>query len=281
MAVQPKLRPSRRAEFDVQIDAPAKINHFLHVLGRRDDGYHDLQTGFQFLSWGDTLHWRASDEFQVTGLEGVAMTDNLIWRAGQALAAASGIQPKGHLHVDKQIPAGAGLGGGSSDAASALLLLRQQWGLNVDDITLHQIGTRLGADVPIFLHGRSAIGTGIGEQLSELDWPECRIDLFMPAVHVPTRNIFMDEVLTRNSEAINIRAALDGNGHNDCEPVCRRQFPEVDALFVCLANRQPKLSGSGGTVFVLDNEVGSSEIAACQVRHLQTRTTNHSSAIQD
>lgn len=278
MAIQPKLSPSTQPAFTLQIDAPAKINHFLHVLGRRNDGYHDLQTGFQFLAWGDVLHWRDADDFQVTGL-GLPEQDNLVWQAAQRLAKTAGIKPRGHLYIEKHIPAGAGLGGGSSDAASALLMLRSLWNVDLSDSMLMALGAELGADVPIFIFGRSAIGEGIGERLTPIEWPETSIDLFMPPVHVPTRNIFVDERLTRDSQPINIRAALDGQGHNDCENVCRMQFPEVDQLFALLKDKQPKLSGSGGTVFVINENWTESELAQCQVRHRRTQTTNHSSAI--
>lgn len=276
MANQPNLIRSSRPGFDWQIAAPAKINRFLHILGRRDDGYHDLQTGFQFLEWADYLHFRAGGEFSVTGLDWVADQDNLVWQAGMRLAEYAGIAPSGTLHIEKHLPAGAGLGGGSSDAASALLLLRHQWSVDISDQTLMSIGASLGADVPIFLYGRAAIGTGIGEQLSPAHWPEQSITLYLPDVHVPTAQIFCDPLLTRNSTAITMRAALDGQGHNDCETVCRRQFPAVDRLMTELVEWDPKLSGSGGTVFSLVEAAPISKVAKT---HL-SRTTNDSSAIQ-
>ena len=280
MAIQPQLLASERSSFDVKIHCPGKINHFLHVLGRRDDGYHDLQTGFQFIEWGDWLHYRDCDEFRLTGMDHVACEDNLIWKAAHQLARSAGIEPYGHLEIEKNLPAGAGIGGGSSNAASTLLLLREQWRLDISDRTLMQIGTTLGADVPIFLYGMSAIGTGIGEQLEPIEWGEKPIQLFLPGVSVPTAKIFNDQVLTRDSAPISIRAALDGQGHNDCEPVCRQQFPKVNELFRLLDGMEPKLSGSGGTVFVMDNPTPFERKLPAGMTLVNSFTRNRSSAIK-
>ncbi|QGG81006.1 4-(cytidine 5'-diphospho)-2-C-methyl-D-erythritol kinase [Litorivicinus lipolyticus] len=250
MAVSPRLRPSAAHGFECQIDAPAKVNPLLHVLGRRDDGYHDLQVGFELLDWGDRIHFNADVAFTVDGIDGLAMEANLVTQAARALALDAGIVPRGHLRIDKRTPQGAGLGGGSSDAASALLLLRDAWALATSDEALSAIGLKLGADVPVFLTGRGAIGRGVGERLTPMAWPRRRLLLCFSGTDVPTAKIFQDKGLTRTSDPITIRAALDGHGHNDCEPVCRRLFPEVERLFVALAPFQPSLSGTGGTVFV-------------------------------
>ena len=279
MAIQPKLTPSERPGYDWQIEAPAKINRFLHVLGRRPDRYHNLQTGFQFLSWGDRLHVNIDAPWEVSGLDSVPDSENLVYRAGMALANFADIAPQGQLHIEKHIPAGAGLGGGSSDAASALLMLRTLWKLEMSDLDLARIGQQLGADVPIFIHGKSAIGTGIGEQLESIEWPCGEIELFLPQAHVSTRDIFTDKWLTRDSQAINMRAALAGQGHNDCEAVCRKHFPTIDRLFDCLAQWQPKLSGSGGTVFVLHTQVPQLLNLPNGVKRQRVHTTNLSSAV--
>lgn len=280
MAVQPQLSPAEHPEFELQIPAPAKINHFLHVLGRRADGYHDLQTGFQFVNWGDRLLFSPDRPWQVSGLPDVPDEENLVYRAGIALAEHANIQPSGHIHIEKQIPAGAGLGGGSSDAASALLLLRTHWGLSVSDEALIALGATLGADVPVFLYGKSAIGTGIGESLAAIEWPEIEIELFLPPVHVSTAKIFGQKWLTRDSQPINMRAALDGQGHNDCESVCRKHFPIVDALFDALAGWQPRLSGSGGTVFVLSDNVPAEVALPDGVSRRKVSTINLSPALK-
>ena len=284
MAVTPRLVPSVQPGFDFSIDAPAKVNPFLHVLGQRADGYHDLQVGFELLNWGDHLHIDPAAHFEVSGIAGLPMESNLVTQAARALARDAGIEPRGHLWIDKQTPSGAGLGGGSSDAASALLALRTLWGLSTSDEALATIGRSLGADVPVFLGGRSAIGTGIGEHLTPVSFKPRWLLLCSSGNQIPTPQIFTDPGLTRNSSPITIRAALDGRGHNDCEPVCRRLFPDVDRLFASLANHRPKLSGTGGTVFIeLDASVGLESIKAALPSGTKTwvvSTTEYSSAVE-
>ena len=284
MELKADIQTSSRDDYDHQIAAPAKINRFLHVLGRREDGYHELQTGFELLNWGDCLHYRESNEFRVNDMPSIQPADNLIYRAAHLLAATAGIQPTGEIGIDKVIPSGAGLGGGSSDAASTLLMLNTAWNLNLPTETLARIGVSLGADVPVFVEGRGAIASGIGEKLEPVDWPVRRLLICTPPVFVSTANIFRSDRLTRDSRSISIRAALNDLGHNDCEPVCRALFPEVDNVFRTLAEHRPKLSGSGGSVFV---ELSATDDAGALIKKLPSdvnywtvSTTQYSPAVK-
>jgi len=243
--------------------APAKLNLFLHIVGRRDDGYHLLQSVFQLIALGDTLHFDLRDDerlVRVTEVEGVPQQSDLIIRAAQSLrdlAAARGIAVRGvDIRIDKQIPMGGGLGGGSSDAATTLLALNQLWALGLSRDELMAIGVGLGADVPFFLLGQNAFVEGIGEQLTPIDTPDGWFVVIHPGVAVPTPAIFGAAELTRDTKAVRIAdfsaslASIPGFGKNDLQAVAARAFPAVsDALRWLSRHGEARMTGSGACVF--------------------------------
>ena len=232
---------------------PAKLNLFLHITGRRADGYHTLQTVFQIIDLCDTLHLspRADDtialECSDTSLSGA---DNLALRAAHALRAATGSSLGVSIGLDKRIPMGAGLGGGSSDAASTLLGLNQLWGCKLDLDALAQIGLGLGADVPLFVRGSSAWAEGVGEILTPVILPSKIYLVICPDCHVSTQDIFSHQQLTRNTTAIKMAAFLAGHTRNDCENVVRSLYPPVDEAFLWLHQfAQARMTGTGASIF--------------------------------
>ncbi|HTT08774.1 MAG TPA: 4-(cytidine 5'-diphospho)-2-C-methyl-D-erythritol kinase [Gammaproteobacteria bacterium] len=234
--------------------APAKINLFLHVLGRRSDGYHELQTVFQFLDCCDLLDFERRDDGEillVTPLPGITAEQNLAVRAARLLKTHTGIDAGVTLHLDKRLPVGGGIGGGSSDAATALVALNHLWDLHLADQELAQLGVELGADVPIFLYGRAAFAEGVGERLTPVEPPESWVVLIKPECSVTTAMVFADPDLTRHTSPITIRAFLEGTAvGNDCETVVRRHFPPVAAALDWLAERGPaRLTGTGSCVY--------------------------------
>jgi 4-diphosphocytidyl-2-C-methyl-D-erythritol kinase len=240
--------------------APAKLNLFLHVVGRRPDGYHLLQTVFQFLDFADALRFeitpapairRASD------LAGIPEDQDLCVRAARLLQAHTRCPQGAAIHLEKRIPAGGGLGGGSSDAATTLLALNELWGLDLPRPALARLGLALGADVPVFVHGRAAWAEGVGEVLTPVELPEPWYLVLVPPVHVSTAAVFNDPKLTRHTPPLTIRAFLAGLGHNDLENVVRRAYPQVDRALTWLsAHGQARMTGSGACVFT---EVASRE----------------------
>ncbi len=234
--------------------APAKINRFLHVTGRRPDGYHELQTVFQFLDHGDCLRFEPLPDGtieRVGGLPGVAQADDLVVRAAHALQQHTGHRAGVRIILDKRLPAGGGLGGGSSDAATTLVALNHQWRLGLDADDLAGIGLALGADVPVFVRGRAAWAEGVGERLTPLDELDTPWFLVLdPAVSVSTAEIFSDPQLTRNSPPLKIPAFLSGAGANDLQSVVVRRYPEVANALNWLSKYQSaRMTGSGACVF--------------------------------
>lgn len=238
---------------ELRLPAPAKLNLFLHILGRRDDGYHRLQTVFQLLDFGDELLLRARPDGQIRltpELEGVPARQNLIWRAADALRQATGCDLGADLHLTKRLPMGGGLGGGSSNAATALVGLNRLWRTGLDTGMLARIGRDLGADVPVFIRGDSAWAEGIGDQLTPLELPERWFVVLIPDCHVSTAHIFQHEELTRDTLPITIRAFLGGAGNNDCQPVVEKLHPEVLAARRWLQQYGPsRMTGTGACVF--------------------------------
>jgi len=238
--------------------APAKLNLFLHILGRRPDGYHELQTCFQFVDLCDdiTIQVRADGAIRrVTAVPGVAEDDDLCVRAAKALRAASGCPLGANIGVLKRIPMGGGLGGGSSDAATCLTALNAMWNLHWSIDDLAALGLRLGADVPVFVRGRTAWAEGIGERLWPLHPPvapaETNYLILKPNVSVSTAEVFMDPELTRNSPPITIDGFLATGGRNDCLGVVRRRYPEVAAALDWLSRfGAARLTGTGACVFL-------------------------------
>lgn len=241
----------------ITLPAPAKLNLFLHILGRRDDGYHELQTLFQLLDFGDQLTFRIHDSptINVTPeLPGVDAESNLIYRAAHRLREAAPDELPGvSIHLDKQLPLGGGVGGGSSDAATALLALNQLWGLNWPLERLAELGCELGADVPVFVQGQTAWAEGIGEKLTPIRVPSCWYVVIKPDCEVSTPRIFQDPGLTRNTAPLTIAPAFDGNDpryRNDCEPVVKRLYPEVEEAMNWLSQfGETRLTGTGACVF--------------------------------
>ena len=249
--------------------APAKINLFLHVVGQREDGMHLLQTVFQLLDFGDELDFEAASRGQIEldcNLPGVAAEDNLVVRAARALREFAGTTAGAQIRLRKSIPAGGGLGGGSSDAATTLLALNRLWGCGLDIDTLATLGVGLGADVPVFVRGHSAWAEGIGERLTPLHLePRCYLVIF-PGCPVNTAAIFRDRELTRNTPLIRMAAFSAGLGHNDCEPVARRIEPEVDRALRWLARHgEARMSGTGSCVFAAFADEGAAQEAAAGV----------------
>jgi 4-diphosphocytidyl-2-C-methyl-D-erythritol kinase len=238
--------------------APAKLNLFLHILGRRADGYHELQTCFQFVDLCDDISIRVRSDGSIrrgAGAEGVAAEDDLCVRAAQALKSAAGCPLGADISVIKRIPMGAGLGGGSSDAATCLVALNRLWGLGWPTAKLAELGLKLGADVPVFVHGRVAWAEGVGERLTPLYPPlvppECNYLIIKPNTFVSTKDVFQDPELTRNSPPITIHSFLASGGGNDCLAVVRRRYPEVARAIDWLSLfGAARLTGTGACVFM-------------------------------
>ncbi len=233
--------------------APAKLNLMLRIVGRRADGYHLLQTVFQFIDLADSLSFDVRSDGVIRRLNllaGVAEDADLVVRAARLLQQAAGVQQGVDIHVDKRIPMGAGLGGGSSDAATTLVALNRLWNCGMSPDDLARLGLQLGADVPIFIHGRAAWAEGVGEQLTDVDLPEPVYLLLAPPVHVDTGKIFQDAELTRNSRRITIRDFVAGEVTNDCLEVVRKRYPDVAQAFDWLNEiAEARLTGTGACVF--------------------------------
>ena len=239
------------------LPSPAKLNLFLHILGRRPDGYHELQTLFQFLNYGDTLTLTARTDGRIVleqPLPGVPDEENLIVRAARQLAATAGHTTPGvSIAVDKQLPMGGGLGGGSSNAATTLVGLNRLWGLNRSLDELAELGLSLGADVPVFVRGHAAWGEGVGERLTDANPPEDWFLVIKPPCDISTKEIFSEQGLTRDTPGIKIAPAFEGDAsryRNDCEDVVRRLYPEVHQSLEWLAQFGPaRLTGTGACIF--------------------------------
>lgn len=249
--------------------APAKLNLFLHVTGRRADGYHELQTLFQLIDLLDTVTLAPRKDGRIerrAGAVDVAAADDLTVRAAQALKAATGTAAGADITVLKRIPLGAGLGGGSSDAATTLVALNELWqcGLSLGELSC--LGLQLGADVPVFVQGFSAWAEGIGERLTPVTLPERWYVIIYPGVSMSTREVFHSPELTRNSPLITIRAFFGSGGHNDCEGVVRARSPEVAEALEWLGRAgSAHLSGTGSCVFTARASAADAERLAAQV----------------
>ncbi len=231
--------------------APAKINLFLHITGRRQDGYHKLQTVFQFLDYADELFFRVRDDRlirRVSPLPGVNPEQDLTLRAARCLQAAGAVRFGVDIDLRKRIPMGAGLGGGSSDAATVLVALNQVWELHWSREELTPIAIELGADVPVFVFGRAAWAEGVGERLRPVEPEQLWYLLVRPNCHIQTAEIFAAPELTRNSPPITIDDFASGFGRNDCEAVVRNRYPEVGEVLDWFSP-EGRLTGTGSCVF--------------------------------
>jgi 4-diphosphocytidyl-2-C-methyl-D-erythritol kinase len=233
--------------------APAKLNLFLHVVGRRNDGYHLLQTVFRFLDHGDELRFAPRQDGRIvsaTPLPGVPAESDLTVRAAKALREAAGIRDGVEISLRKMLPLGGGLGGGSSDAATTLLALNRLWDLHADSTDLQRIGLGLGADVPIFVHGRAAFAEGVGERFTDVALAPAWYLVLVPAVAVPTAEIFRAADLRRNTPPVAAADWRPGCGGNDLEAVACRLFPEVRRHLDWLKRwGDARMTGSGACVF--------------------------------
>jgi 4-diphosphocytidyl-2-C-methyl-D-erythritol kinase len=256
-----------------QWPAPAKINLFLRITGRRPDGYHALQTVFRLLDWGDRISLRPRMDGRIirhgASAAGVAEADDLAIKAARLLQSSANSELGADIVVEKEIPTGAGLGGGSSDAATTLVALDAVWGLDLGAERLADLGLRLGADVPVFVRGRNAWAEGVGERLSAIDLPSAWYVLVDPQVHVPTAELFQAADLTRDALPVKMADFVSGAGAfdpvqwgNAFEPVLRQREPAVEAAFAALARiGVPRLTGSGGACFVEFDDVASAQAA--------------------
>ncbi|PWB58986.1 MAG: 4-(cytidine 5'-diphospho)-2-C-methyl-D-erythritol kinase [Nitrosomonadales bacterium] len=251
--------------------APAKLNLFLHVVGRRPDGYHLLQSVFRLIDYGDSLRFRTRSDGQVlrsTGLAGVPPEKDLVVRAARLLQEHTGCTLGVEIAVEKRLPLGGGLGGGSSDAATTLLALNRLWQLHLSRAQLLQLGLQLGADVPVFVFGESAFAEGVGELLQPIHLPPAWYVVLVPPVSVPTAEIFAAPELTRNTTSIKIPLLLTADLHNDLQAVVCRRYPKVAEYLDWLGQHgTARMTGSGACVFA---EFGSEDEA---IRVLARRPT--------
>ena len=233
--------------------APAKLNLMLRIVGQRADGYHLLQTVFQFIDFCDWITFHAVDDERVSlqkTMPGVAEADDLTVRAANLLKAETGCESGVRIEVEKNLPMGGGLGGGSSDAATTLVVLNELWGLKLSMEKLMELGLSLGADVPVFVYGYSSWAEGVGEKLERISLHEQWIVVIKPECHVNTKEIFLAKNLTRNSKSITIGDFIAGQHQNDCvEVVCQRYQPVKDALVVLSEFSEARLTGTGACVF--------------------------------
>jgi 4-diphosphocytidyl-2-C-methyl-D-erythritol kinase len=248
--------------------APAKLNLFLHVTGRRHDGYHELQTLFQLIDLHDTVHISVRPDTLVErpeGPPGVSPDSDLTVRAARALQGAARVSQGARIRVQKRIPLGGGLGGGSSDAATVLLALNQLWDTRLSLPELARLGLTLGADVPVFVQGFSAWAEGVGERLTPVSLPERWFVILYPGMGVSTREVFQSPELTRNSALITIRAFFESGGRNDCEPVVRALAPGVSEALEWLSRFAPaRLTGTGSCVFAAWERAADAERVAAR-----------------
>ncbi|MDQ2077638.1 4-(cytidine 5'-diphospho)-2-C-methyl-D-erythritol kinase [Marinimicrobium sp. ABcell2] len=258
----------------LSLSAPAKLNLFLHITGRRADGYHLLQSAFQLLDFGDQLHFapRADTRIELSPtLPGVAPKDNLIVRAAELLRARSGVNAGVNVTLDKRLPMGGGLGGGSSDAATTLVALNHLWRCGLTRQELQELGLQLGADVPVFVGGQTAWAEGIGERLTPLNLPSRWYLVIAPQCQVATARVFSHKDLTRDTPNITVAAFLGQGGRNDCQPLVRRLYPAVDEALNWLEQFAPhaQMSGTGACIFAaFDSAQKAREILAQAPTHL-------------
>jgi len=251
--------------------APAKLNLFLHVVGRRQDGYHLLQTLFRFIDLQDTLHLTLRDDGEVhrsNSIEGVDEESDLCVCAAKLLQAETGCKLGVDIAVEKRIPMGGGLGGGSSDAATTLIALNHLWSLGLSRKHLMQLGLSLGADVPVFVFGENAFAEGVGEALQAFALEQAWYVVLFPPVHVPTAQIFTHPELTRDTVSITMRALLGRQEklRNDLQPVVCSIFPEVARYLACLNGfGKAMMTGSGACVFAEYSSRSQAEAAMSQL----------------
>ena len=268
--------------------SPAKVNLMLRVIGERSDGYHLLQTCFQLLDWGDQmifslLRQRGVNHIEISGFKDLRVQDNLIYQASQLLRPYAKLNSDWLIEVDKNIPLGAGLGGGSSNAATTLKFLNKAWQCSLSDIDLLSLGAKIGADVPVFILGQSAIAGGVGDELTPMNFDTPHILLLFPDCHINTAELFQAPDLVRDQCQVNsVSRQLSSFWINDFMPVVLQQFPQVDSVYQRLKSfMNVRLSGSGSTLFAVFNDLQSAqkahEIATdiCETRLVQPQLSKH------
>ncbi|MGJ8662970.1 MAG: 4-(cytidine 5'-diphospho)-2-C-methyl-D-erythritol kinase [Marinicella sp.] len=248
--------------------SPAKINLMLRILGQRADGYHQLQTCFQILNWGDQMQFEPRPDYQprqieISGFGELEKEDNIIFKAAQLLKPWAVGQSAWHIDVEKNIPLGAGLGGGSSNAATTLKFLNQAWQCDLSTFDLLAMAIKLGADVPIFILGQGALATGIGEELSPMSFDSPYVLLLIPDCHVNTAELFSHPSLNRNQINLKLKQIQQRSFWiNDFFPVVLQKFPQINSIYQALKGQiDLRLSGSGGVMFALFDEVEEAEAA--------------------
>ncbi len=263
--------------------APAKLNLFLHITGRRPDGYHNLQTVFQLLDWGDTLHFKRRNDGRIartTEVDGVPAEQDLTVRAATLLKQYTGTQEGVEIDIEKRLPMGAGLGGGSSDAATTLLALNRLWKLNLTRVELQALALKLGADVPFFVFGKNAFAEGVGEALEVVQLPPRHFLVVTPRVHVPTAAIFSEKSLTRDTEPCTIAVFLaqqaaqkgwpDSFGRNDMQAAVAGKYAEVAQVLRWFDNIAPaRMTGSGASVFAAFTSRAEADAAHAELKAAQ------------
>ncbi|WP_448567464.1 4-(cytidine 5'-diphospho)-2-C-methyl-D-erythritol kinase [Thalassotalea ganghwensis] len=264
--------------------SPAKLNLFLHIVGRRADGYHELETVFQFLDYGDTLAIAQTNDGQITlldSIQGVKDSDNLIMKAALKLKSFAPAQCGARIKVKKILPMGGGLGGGSSNAATVLHALNVLWQLNLPIEKLAKIGLSLGADVPIFIHGYAALARGVGEQLTAIEPVEYWYLVTKPPVSISTADVFGAQDLTRNTPKLTSDVVDIENCHNDCQTLVIKHYPEVAKLYSWLIEYAPsQMTGTGACIFSrFSSEKEAKQIQSMLPKHIDSfvaKGINHS-----
>ncbi len=254
------------------LPAPAKVNLFLHILQKRSDGYHDLQSVMQFVDFYDRLTFTLTDDHAIAFDSNFSTPDNLVLRAATVLQQYAAVDVGAKIQLEKQLPAGAGMGGGSSDAATTLLGLNQLWDLQLDIDTLAGLGQKLGADVPFFVRGHAGWVESTGEHITPMTLPELWYLLLMPKCTISTAALFADTALKRDCARLEKDAYHFGAGKNVFEPIVRARYPEVDEALSWLSQyTDVKMTGTGATVFgIFDTEIEAGRIAALVPQHLRS-----------
>jgi 4-diphosphocytidyl-2-C-methyl-D-erythritol kinase len=250
--------------------APAKLNLFLRVLGREQDGYHKLQTLFQILDWGDQLRISITDSGNISRIcdvDTISLSDDICVKAAELLQGHCGVQLGAHIDLKKNIPLGAGLGGGSSDAATVLVVLNRLWECGLSALQLADIGLKLGADVPVFVHGYSAWAEGRGEKLQAVSLGDRHYVLVFPDFGISTADVFRHPSLKRDSKPLRMTETELQAGRNDCEATARELYPDLENFMTDLRTwGQPFLTGTGSTIFLPFNDKKSAITAASELK---------------
>lgn len=253
----------------LSLPAVAKLNLFLHITGRRADGYHNLQTLFQMLDVGDKLHFSANNSNTITlACNDATLTgsDNLIYKAAMLLKPYAPANAGCHIELEKNLPMGGGLGGGSSDAATTLHALNKLWRLNLSTTQLADLGLTLGADVPVFVHGKTAFAEGVGEHLQPVQLPEKTYLIVTPECHISTAEIFRHPALKRDTPAITLPQLLQSDWRNDCQPLVEQLYPIVAITLQWLVEYAPcRMTGTGASVFAEFPDMASAQHALAQL----------------